>query len=130
MSAGRLREALAGALLALPDVLEAPSAVSVPGARALWLPPAAARGPRAAFLVGTEFAHLHPAPDWSLHAALPPALADEAVESGWAEVHPAAQLGLIPANVVMLYAPRDDEEVKVVSDLILAAHDFATRRME
>lgn len=137
-SAGRLRDALARELFALPDVREAPSAVSVPGARALWLVPAAARGPRAAFLVGTEFAHLHPAPDWSLHAALPPALADEAVDSGWAKVHPVARLGLIPANVVMLYAPRDEEEVKVVADLIRAGHGFArgdadeqpTRRME
>src|SRR5512132_2906139 len=89
-----LRASLAEALFGLEDVSEAPSAVSVPGARALWLPRAAARGPQQAFMVGTEFAHLHPSPDWSLHAALPPALAEEAVAQGWAEVHPVARRGL------------------------------------
>ncbi len=124
-TAGPLRAKLAQALFALPDVREAPSAVSVPGARALWLPPSAARGPREAFLVGTEFAHLHPAPDWSLHAALPPRLAEEAVAHGWAEAHPAARLGLVPPNVVMLYAPRDKKELGVVLDLVRAGHAFA-----
>lgn len=123
--AGALREALAAILFSLPDVRERPSAVSVPGARALWLAPAAAGGPPEAFMVGTEFAHLHPAPDWSLHVALPPALADEAIARGWAEAHPVARLGMIPPNVVMLYAPRDEEEVAVVGNLVRAAHAFA-----
>lgn len=123
--AASLRDALAEAVFALADVREGPSAVSVPGARALWLAPAAARGPREAFLVGTEFAHLHPAPDWSLHAALPPALAEEAIARGWAEVHPVARRGVLPPNVVMIYAPRDEAEVKVVADLVRAAHAFA-----
>ncbi|MBC7788608.1 MAG: phospholipase [Anaerolineae bacterium] len=120
-----LRAALAKAVFALADVRERPSAVSVHGARALWLDADVARGPRDAFLVGTEFAHLHPAPDWSLHAALPPALAEEAVARGWAEVHPVARRGLLPANVVMIYAPRDESEVEVVRDLVFAAYGFA-----
>ncbi|MFN2400158.1 MAG: luciferase family protein [Gemmatimonadaceae bacterium] len=120
-----LRAALAEALFALPGVQEAPSAISVPGARALWLDSSAARGPREAFMVGTEFAHLHPAPDWSLHAALPPELALEAAERGWAEVHPVARRGLLPPNVVMLYSPRDEDEVRVVLDIVRAGHVFA-----
>jgi hypothetical protein len=120
-----LRRALAARVFALPDVHERPSAVSVPGARALWLTPESAKGPREAFLVGTEFAHLHPAPDWSLHMALPPALADEAVQRGWAEAHPMARRGLIPPSVVMVYAPRDGAEVEVVVGLVGAAHAFA-----
>ena len=60
-----------------------------------------------------------------MHAALPPLLAGEAVDRGWAEVHPVARLGLIPPNVVMLYAPRDDDEVNVVADLVRAGHAFA-----
>jgi hypothetical protein len=124
-TAGRLRDRLARALFELPGVREAPSAVSVPGARALWLAPSSARGPRDAFLVGSEFAHLHPAPDWSLHAALPPRLAEEAVARGWAEAHPAARLGLVPPNVVMLYAPRDEDELRVILDLVRAGHAYA-----
>ena len=106
-------------------MIERPSAISVPGARALRRDPSRAQGPRAAFLIGTEFAHLHPLPDGSLHVALPPYLAREALAGGWAEVHPVARLGLMPENVLMLYAPRDDEEVEVVAALVNAANDFA-----
>jgi hypothetical protein len=123
--AERLRAALAALVFGLPDVEERPSAVSVPGARALWLADAAALGPREAFLIGTEFAHLHPAPDWSVHAALPPPVAQQAIDTGWAEVHPIARLGLIPPNVVMIYAPRDDHEVEIVAELVRRAHAFA-----
>ena len=84
-----------------------------------------ARGPREAFLVGREFAHIHPPPEGSLHVALPPSLASEAIERGWAEIHPVARLGLIPGNVVMVYAPRDDAEVQVVVALVRSALAFA-----
>lgn len=116
---------LAEALFALPGVREQPSAISVPGARALWLPPADARGPREAFLIGREFAHLHPLPDGSLHVALPPDVASEAIARGWAEIHPVARAGLIPENVVMVYAPRDAAEIGVVLALVRSALAFA-----
>lgn len=118
------REQLAASVFALPGVLERPSLISVPGARALWLSDGSA-GPPEAFMVGNEFAHLHPAPDQSLHAMLPPAIAVEAIEAGWAEQHPVARRGLIPANAVMLYAPRDDAEREVVEELVRASHAFA-----
>ncbi len=118
------RELLAAAVFALPGVEERPSAISVPGARALWLAEGAA-GPPEAFLVGTEFAHLHPAPDQSLHMMLPPTLAVEAIEAGWAEQHPVARRGLIPENAVMVYAPRDDSEREVVEELVRASHAWA-----
>ena len=118
------RELLAAAVFALPGVVERPSAISVPGARALWLAEGA-DGPVEAFMIGKEFAHLHPAPDLSLHAMLPPSLAEEAIEAGWAEQHPVARRGLIAANAVMLYAPRDDAEREIVEQLVRAAHAFA-----
>jgi hypothetical protein len=122
---GRVLAALTELLFELPGVCEQPSAISVPGARALWLEPNDARGPREAFLVGREFAHLHPPPEGSLHAALPASLAAEAIAGGWAEIHPVARLGLIPGNVVMLYAPRDDAEVAVVLGFVRSALAFA-----
>jgi hypothetical protein len=118
------RALLAAAVFALPGVEERPSRISVPGARALWLAVGAA-GPPEAFLVEHEFAHLHPEPDQSLHLMLPPALAVEAVEAGWAEQHPVARLGAIPANAVMVYAPRDDGEREVVEALVRASYAFA-----
>lgn len=118
------RDLLAAVVFALPGVEERPSAISVPGARALWLADAP-DGPPEAFLVGREFAHLHPGADQSLHLMLPPLLALEAIEAGWAEQHPVARRGLIPSNAVMVYAPRDDTERAVVEDLVRASHAFA-----
>jgi hypothetical protein len=118
-------EELARRVFALPDVEERPSAVSVPGARALWLGEGVAAGPPEAFMVGREFAHIHPMPDGSLHAALPPEVAREAEEKGWAEQHPVARMGRIPPNVVMIYAPRDEEEVGVVAGLVAEAYCYA-----
>ena len=120
----RQRQLLAAAVFALPGVEERPSAISVPGARALWLTDAGG-GPPDAFMVGNEFAHLHPDPDQSLHMMLAPALAGEAVEAGWAEQHPVARRGLIPPNAVMVYAPRDDEERAVVEELVRASYAYA-----
>lgn len=77
-----IREQLAARLFAHPGVVERPSAISVPGARALALRQPGPRPPM--FLVGSEFAHLHPGPDFSLHAALPRELVIEAAEAGWA----------------------------------------------
>ena len=88
-------EELARRVLALPGVIEAPSRISVPGARALVLAPEEATGPPEAFLIGREFAHLHPAPDHSLHAMLPTETVADAVAAGWAEPHPVALRGLI-----------------------------------
>jgi hypothetical protein len=121
----RCGEELARRVFALPGVVEEPSGISVPGARALVLEPGDANGPAEAFLIGREFAHLHPDPDHSLHAMLPLEKAAEAVEAGWAEPHPVALRGLIPRTAVMLYAPRDEAEVDVVESLVRASHAFA-----
>lgn len=64
-------EELALKVFALPDVEERPSAISVPGARALWLRDDVPPGPREAFMIGREFAHIHPMPRCALPAANP-----------------------------------------------------------
>jgi hypothetical protein len=120
-----IAEALCARLFALPGVIERPSAISVPGTRALYLLPGEANGPRAAFIIWTEFAHVHPMPDGSLHAALPPDLADEVIAREWGEQHPVAKRGLIPANVCMVYGPRDEKEIEVVVRLVAATLHFA-----
>ncbi len=118
-------EELARRVFALPGVVERPSRISVPGARALTLADGGPTGPPEAFLIEREFAHLHPSPDHSAHAMLPPDVVEEAVAAGWAEPHPVARLGLIPSTAVMLYAPRDDGELAVIETLIGASHAFA-----
>jgi hypothetical protein len=121
----RLIEELARRAFGLPGVVEEPSRISVPGARALVLAPGEPAGPPEAFLIGREFAHLHPDPDHSLHAMLPTDTAAEAVAAGWAEPHPVALRGLIPPTAVMLYAPRDEGELEVIERLVRASHAFA-----
>jgi hypothetical protein len=116
---------LADRVFALPGVLDEPSRISVPGARALILKPGEPTGPPEAFLIEREFAHLHPSPDHSLHAMLPLETAREAIDAGWAEPHPVALQGLIPRTAVMLYAPRDEEELDVIESLVRASHAFA-----
>jgi hypothetical protein len=49
----------------------------------------------------------------------------EAIAAGWAEPHPVALRGLIPANAVMLYAPRDESELDVIEALVRASYTFA-----
>jgi hypothetical protein len=75
-------EELARRMFALPGVEEPLSVISVPRARAMCLSEGAPEGPREGFMIGREFAHIHPVPDGSLHAALPPEVAEEAVEKG------------------------------------------------
>ena len=111
---------------AAPIGEERPSAISVPGARALWLQEEHAAGPQEAFMIGREFAHIHPMPDGSLHAALPPEVAQEAIGKGWAEQHPVARMGYIPQNVVMIYAPRNAQEIEVVAGLVVEAYRYAS----
>lgn len=120
-----LIETLVQRLSALPGVIQRPSAISVPGARAFWLAPRDANGPAEAFMIGTEFAHVHPLPDGSLHVALPPPVGDAAIANGWAEQHPVARMGLIPGNVCMVYAPRDAAELDTIVELVTAAYNYA-----
>ena len=117
---------LARRVFALPGVEERPSTISVPGARALWLREDLPTGPQEAFMIGREFAHIHPVPDASLHAALPPEVAQEAISKGWAEQHPVARMGYIPQNVVMIYAPSDWQEIEVVAELVVEAYRYAS----
>lgn len=83
------------------------------------------RGPARAFMLGTEFAHVHPGPDNSLHMTLPPALRDAAITAGWAEPHPMAGLPTVSADLVMVYAPRDAAELTVATQLVTAAWRYA-----
>jgi phospholipase/carboxylesterase len=121
-----LQEALFDRIVQLDGVATAPSAVSVPGARAFFLGSGNARGPREAFIVPDlgEFAHLHPAYDGSLHLALPVALAHDTLAKGWAVAHPLAGLRLTP-GMVMIFGPRDTTELDIITAIVQASHAYA-----
>lgn len=124
-SDSRYVDAILGEALRWPSVVGGPSSISVEGARALFLEEGAAGGPREAFMVNREFCHVHAQGDFSLHAALPVPLAEIAERAGWAEPHFFVHTGQAPATIVMVYAPRDDDEQEIVLGLVRASYEFA-----
>jgi hypothetical protein len=120
-----MQEALFKRAGGLPGVVVGASRVSVPGARAFVLSDSAANGPPEAFMVGTEFAHLHPPYDGSLHLALPEEAASEVERTGWGELHPLARAGVMPPTALMVFGPRDAAELEVVWTILQASHAFA-----
>jgi len=123
-----VQEKLFARLSALPGVHSRESAISVPGARGFMLA-APHTGPAEAFLVpqAGEFAHLHPGTDGSLHIALPVGLAAAAIGRGWAVAHPLAGIRLT-AGMVLVYGPRDETELDVVTAIVATSHAWATGR--
>jgi|SRR5581483_1958175 len=119
-----LQERLFQRARTLAGVTVRESRVSVPGARALVLEEGS-RGPREAFMVDGEFAHLHPPYDGSLHLILPEEAAREVIERGWGELHPAARMGMIPATALMVYGPRDEEELETVWAILRISYEHA-----
>lgn len=111
----------------LPDVVVGPSGVSVPGARAFHLPTQTEASP-GTFMIDREFAHLHPPADGSLHMTLPPDIIETVTQNGWGELHPLAGRYGLPPNIMMVYGPRNEDELAVVAALLRASHAFARSR--
>ena len=109
----------------LPDVTLGASLRAPPGTIGLRLEARSAHGGEHAFLLGREFAHVHPMPDGSLHLTLPPSVRGEALSKGWAEPHPMAGRPTVSPPIVMVYAPRDEAEADVASRLVHASREFA-----
>ncbi|WP_421979887.1 phospholipase [Roseibium sp.] len=111
---------------ALPGVNNEHSGISVPGARALVLHEGCACNPDA-FMVGREFAHIHPHPDsGSMHVKLAAEDARNIVEAGWGEDHFLVTMGRYPPGLIMVFSPRDDEELEVVKRIVARSYEHAT----
>ncbi len=107
-----------------PELREAPSRISVPTSRALWLDESIEASPYA-FMPppgSREFAHLHA--DGSWHLVVGEALAEHIVEQGWGERHPWYHRGV---KEILVYAPRNEEEIAVVKQLVLASIAHASQ---
>ncbi|WP_418315796.1 phospholipase [Piscinibacter sakaiensis] len=109
-----LFERLAERLLATPDTEFGPSLVSVPGARAMFVPACRRCNTRFGFIRGREYAHLHPPEDGSMHLVLAPDDMAELLLRGWGEPHPLVGSGRILPTVAMVYAPRDEVELETI----------------
>jgi hypothetical protein len=110
---------------AWPEVTKAPSMRAPHGTVGLYLDASEAHGPAEAFLLGTEFAHLHPLPDGSLHMVLPPEMHAAAVAHGWGIPHPMAGMPTVSTQTILIFAPRDAAERTVISGFVAAAEAFA-----
>ncbi|MFY0310477.1 luciferase family protein [Leisingera sp. D0M16] len=83
------------------------------------------KGPSRAFMLGPEFAHIHPGPDHSLHMTLPESVRAEAIAKGWAEPHPLAGQPTVSKDIVLVFAPRDESELDTVTRLATASWAYA-----
>jgi hypothetical protein len=118
-----LKERLHERAGALPGVVEGSHGTSAPDTRTYLLEPEYAEGPREAFLAPGEFAHLHP--DGSLHLTLSRELGDEVVVQGWGEVHVDAGARRGSPIFMMIYAPRDEDELEAVWRIFRLSYEFA-----
>lgn len=111
----------------LPNIGNEPSRISVPGARAMVVHDGVDCN-HGAFMVGREFAHIHPHPDsGSLHVMLPPKDAIEVVAKGWGEDHYLVTQGHWPVGLVLVFSPRDEQELEVVQLIVKKSYNFAIR---
>jgi hypothetical protein len=69
-----------------------------------------------------ELAHVHPA-DNSLHVYVSPLDAKTVMKRGWGQRFPVTWLA--PPSWIMVYAPRNEEEVEIVREIVRAAVCFA-----
>lgn len=71
-----------------------------------------------------EICHAHPS-DGSMHLSLHPSDAKVALENGWGQRHPLARGGwcrrFVPKEFNLIYAPRTEEEVEVVMQIVAAS---------
>lgn len=112
----------------LPQVNEEDSAISVPGSRALVMHDGVACN-HAAFMIGREFAHIHPHPDsGSMHVQLAADDARAVIAAGWGERHYLVEQGRLPEGLVMVFSPRDEAELEAVKTIVRRSYDFALAR--
>ena len=104
-----------------------PSRVSVPGAIAMCMEEDHTCESCNAFMVGTEFAHFHPPPDYSMHLGLPGEEAAAVINKGWGEWHPLIARGFLPRNIIMLYAPRNEMELEVAKLILSRSYQYAKK---
>lgn len=109
----------------LSNIEKRPSAISVPGAIAMCMEKEHTCKSCNAFMIGTEFAHFHPHPDYSLHLGLPKEEAEVIIEKGWGEWHPLINRGILPPNIIMMYAPRNGEELEVAKFILATSYNYA-----
>lgn len=117
-----LYQRLAEWLFSLEHIEERKTHVSIPSSRAAWISDSYLHvNP----IADREFVHIHTEPGpGSLHLHLPKEDADEVLDKGWGKDHP--RNSYQPNfEILMIYAPRDDDELEVVKKIITRAYQWS-----
>ena len=103
--------------IALPGVHEGLSQVSAASSRALFLDVVQTVRPETSLAPPDrelEPVHIHGVRDTSIHLCLPSDRVDDVISAGWGEEHPYSDWH----SEIMVYGPRNDNEVEIVLALI------------
>eukprot|EP01043_Picozoa_sp_COSAG02_P038575 COSAG02_NODE_2984_length_7618_cov_6.217981_5_plen_395_part_00 len=76
-----------------------------------------------------EWAHVHRL-DRSWHVLLSPADTAAVLQSGYGEIWPVAALGWVPVGYVLIYAPRNPEEIEVLLRILEASWMYCAHEWE
>ena len=110
----------------IPFIRKHPTLISVPTSQALWLDeskPAV----KDAFMPphgSREFAHLHA--DGSWHLVVSDDMVEVIIDAGWGERHPWYDRGVLE---VLVYAPRNEEELNTIKQLVMASIEHAANEL-
>ncbi|EXJ93622.1 hypothetical protein A1O1_02014 [Capronia coronata CBS 617.96] len=79
-----------------------------------------------------EISHIHATTDYSVHVVLSPRDAATVIRAGWGQLHGLAGLSVagitvLPKSYVLLYAPRNEDEVHVVMEIVRASIGYMTQ---
>jgi len=113
-------------VLTWPHIEYTPPMASPPDTIFIRLEEMATSSDSSAFISAREFARvLLGAP--TIYLALPLVSAHWAILRGWAEPHYLRSFGLMPAGAVLVYTPKNREELAVCYSLFAEAYHFACR---
>jgi hypothetical protein len=113
-------------VLTWPYIESTPSLVRLPDTIPIRLEEKATTSNSSAFISAREFARvLLGAP--TICIALPLECAHWAIVRGWAEPHYLRSFGLMPPGAVLVYTPKNREELGVCYSLFAAAYHFACK---
>jgi len=123
---GLLRD-LIEEVAAWPGVEASPLPIGSSDLVSLRLSKELAAGLASIFITGREFGRvLFGAP--TIYLALPLSCAHWAIVRGWAEPHFSSSFGLMPPGVMVIYAPRDEQEKAVCRSLFQRSYAYFAGR--
>ena len=108
----------------IPNIREHDTLISVKSTRAMWLDETIEPAHADVFMPpqgSREFCHFHF--DGSLHAVVSHEVEEEIIKSGWGLRHPWHDRGV---KEIMIYAPRDEEELAITKQLVIQSYQYAT----